>query len=324
MSNVNLVSVIVPIYNGEKYLTECIESIVSQSFRFLEIILIDDGSTDKSGEICDKYAKYDNRIVVIHKENEGQAVARNLGKQLAKGEYIVYVDCDDVIRQDMIELMASTQKRTNTDIVVVLYQEFIDHIAGYKKNSDIDYRYVEQVEIEQLLVREKGYLLHTVTGKLFKKSIIEDIYFPLLRAIEDEFFLTDVLISISNMVIINEEMYFYRQTAKSTMRGGFNVNRSLIVDALVDRKEKYRMISRKNLIPEIQGQIILESAYWYRQLNVKSKFAKRKKKMRRIFKKNFNGGMRSKQLSMKLKLLLLSNKISPKLYDAILKLKFHQ
>ena len=105
------VSVIVPVYNAEKYIKRCLDSILAQSYRYFEVLLIDDGSTDNSGKICDEYALNDNRIRVIHKENSGVSATRNIGITEAKGDYIAFVDSDDYIRSDMFEKMVKNAEK---------------------------------------------------------------------------------------------------------------------------------------------------------------------------------------------------------------------
>ena len=122
------ISVIVPVYNVEKYLRKCIESILNQTFREFELILVDDGSTDSSGKICDEYALKDSRIKVIHKENGGASSARNAGLDVAKGEYIGFVDSDDWIEMDMYGELYRLIKENNTDISVC----GINNIKRYK------------------------------------------------------------------------------------------------------------------------------------------------------------------------------------------------
>ena len=112
-----LISVIVPVYKAEKYLNQCIESIVSQTYQNLQIILVDDGSPDNCPAICDDWAKKDRRIVVIHKENGGQSSARNVGLDIARGEYVGFVDADDFIDHDMYEILLHSLVSTNVDIV---------------------------------------------------------------------------------------------------------------------------------------------------------------------------------------------------------------
>ena len=113
-----LISVLIPVFNVERYLSRCIESVIKQTYKNIEIILIDDGSKDKSGKICDKYAKKDDRIRVIHKENEGVSVARNLGMDSANGEYIIFVDSDDWIEQQAVELLFSQLSLYDSDLAI--------------------------------------------------------------------------------------------------------------------------------------------------------------------------------------------------------------
>ena len=113
-----LISVIVPVYNVEEYLPKCIESIINQTYKNLEIILVDDGSTDNSGRICDEYAKKDDRIIVFHKENGGLSDARNCGIDAATGDWVQFVDSDDYIHQTMVEKMYSSCKRNQTKLAV--------------------------------------------------------------------------------------------------------------------------------------------------------------------------------------------------------------
>ena len=113
-----LVSIIVPVYNVEKYLERCLDSLINQTLKDIEIILVDDGSTDDSGNICDKYAKKDKRIKVIHKENGGLSDARNIGLSIANGRYLQFVDSDDFIHKQMIEILYNTIINNNADISI--------------------------------------------------------------------------------------------------------------------------------------------------------------------------------------------------------------
>ncbi|MEG0087047.1 MAG: glycosyltransferase, partial [Niameybacter sp.] len=115
-------SIIVPVYNVEKYLPKCIESILAQSFTDFEVILIDDGATDKSGEICEEYANKDTRIKIIHKENGGLSSARNAGIELSNGNYIGFVDSDDFIHPQMYEILLREARSSNSDVVICRYK----------------------------------------------------------------------------------------------------------------------------------------------------------------------------------------------------------
>ena len=123
-----LVSVVVPIYNCEKYIEKCIKSILNQSFTNLEVILIDDGSTDKSGEICDYFAKQDNRVCVVHRENKGVALTRKEGIDISNGEFITFIDSDDYIDKDFIKNLYNEQELSRADIVCC--NSIDDHFRG--------------------------------------------------------------------------------------------------------------------------------------------------------------------------------------------------
>ena len=115
-----LISVIVPVYNVEKYLADCVESILQQTFRDFELILIDDGSKDRSGEICDAFAETDDRIVVVHQDNQGQSKTRNYGVLISKGEYIVFVDSDDLIFPHYLETLYKESQNSGAELVILL------------------------------------------------------------------------------------------------------------------------------------------------------------------------------------------------------------
>lgn len=178
MENEELISVVVPVYNVEKCLEDCLDSIINQSYKNTEIILIDDGSTDKSGNICDEYANKDNRIKVLHKENNGVSSARNDGMAMANGEYLTFVDSDDIIHPDYL---------------AILYQDAIDYdadivhcAATHKSFGDKPYTFPALGEpeteihngrrmVELALVDHKS--TYGSVRKLYKKSILEDIEF---------------------------------------------------------------------------------------------------------------------------------------------------
>ena len=112
-----LISIVIPVYNVEKYLKQCLDSIINQTYTNLEIILVDDGSTDNSGTICDYYSKIDKRIRVIHKKNEGQSIARNIGIKVSNGKYIGFLDSDDWVEQDMYRFLIENIEKYNADII---------------------------------------------------------------------------------------------------------------------------------------------------------------------------------------------------------------
>ena len=211
-----LVSIIVPIYNAEKYLKECLDSLVGQTYRNLEIILVDDGSKDKSGKICDEYAKQDSRVIVIHKKNNGVSAARNSGIEKATGNWIAFVDADDWIQRNYIESFAH-EIEPDIDIICCGYKR-INGNKVEKVNNNQDIIVLNSMEfIEKLLNVQNGYgFVHT---KFFKKTAIDDIRFDTnLKVGEDALFNIEVASKIRKVKIINKSLYNYRISPESTVK----------------------------------------------------------------------------------------------------------
>lgn len=180
-----LISIIVPIYNVEKYLNKCVESILKQTYDNLEIILVDDGSLDNCGNICDEYAKKDSRIIVLHKTNGGLSDARNKGINIAKGKYIGFVDSDDYIDNDMFEILYNLCKNNNADISMISYKEIENEII-INENSNYTnkvFKYNNIEAIKELLKDEK--IKNYAWNKLYKKELFDGIEYPIKMAYED-------------------------------------------------------------------------------------------------------------------------------------------
>lgn len=212
------VSVICPVYNVEKYLSKCIDSILNQTFVDFELILINDGSLDNSGVICDKYVKVDSRVSVIHKVNGGISSARNCGIENAKGEYIVFIDSDDFIASDMLEVLYKKIQQYNCDIVQ----------CGYKKV------YQENMNCENLMNIIEGDIVYEsldivknfftgrnvssiVWDKIYRTELFKNIRFPVGQVMEDAFILTDIYYKAKKICIVKDIKYFYLQRDGSIM-----------------------------------------------------------------------------------------------------------
>lgn len=209
------ISVIVPVYNVEKYLERCLNSIVNQSYKNLEILLIDDGSKDLSSEICDEFSKSDNRIKVIHKENEGVAKARNVGLDMATGEYIAFVDSDDYIDLNMFEILMNNMKNTNADISMC---DFISTGSSNEK-SVISSNVCELSSFEALahLYVDKDISFVSLWGKIFKKEIFNGVRLPLLTCGEDNAVLYKILYKSNKVVYSPSQLYKYYQRENSAV-----------------------------------------------------------------------------------------------------------
>lgn len=225
-----LISVIVPVYNTEKYLIECVESLRKQTYSNIEIILVDDGSTDASIEICDEFAEKDSRVRVFHKKNEGVAVARNFGIQQSNGQYVVIVDSDDVAVDRMIEVLYTQIKENDADIAVGNYYIY-DETDGnfYYYIIDDDYC-VEVLSSQELIDRQAGAwqwnssAFIVTVAKLYKRDLFEDVSFTHGRRFDDEASTHRLFLRSKKTVFINDNLYLYRRRSGSIMRTDFDLS----------------------------------------------------------------------------------------------------
>lgn len=240
--NKEKISIIVPVYNVEKYLGNCLDSIINQTYENLEVILVDDGSPDSCGEICDKYAKRDSRIKVIHKQNGGLSDARNCGLKIATGEIICFVDSDDYIASKFCEVMLNTMNKNNCDIVECGSIQFFD-----KDVPIVNYTNEEQVfsPKEWLTESELGEMITCVVwNKLYRRSVVRDIEFPLGKRFEDEATTYKFVYRANKIVRLSSKMYFYRQRDESITHQIISLND--IKDKCTALKDKYSFFERKN------------------------------------------------------------------------------
>lgn len=218
----DLISVLVPLYNVESYLATCLDSIINQTYKNLEILLVDDGSTDGSGMICDNYALKDCRIRVVHKENEGQATARNLALNMARGEYFVFVDSDDYVTPDYVEVLYGLVKKYHCKVSVAILQTYKE---GENKIPQ-EVKYEEELLSPQKAVEYMNYQVKFDTWpvcKLYHKSVFSTgIRYPVGKIFED-FAITYLLLFQSDKVAYcNKVVYFYLLRANSTEGAKFS------------------------------------------------------------------------------------------------------
>lgn len=235
--NNGLISVIVPVYNVQRFLSDCIESIIKQTYEKLEIMLVDDGSTDDSGKICDNYAQKDTRIKVIHKENGGLSDARNVALDICEGEYITFVDSDDVITVDMVEYLWKLQQNTDADIVTCQTQLISEDGQVIPKNQQYSTRIItgnENCMLNFLTARDMD---TAACMKLFKKDLFKEIRFPFGKYSED-LFTVYKLVALSNIVVVGEEKkYVYRIRNASIMHQEFSKKHLDVVEGAILRAE---------------------------------------------------------------------------------------
>lgn len=239
-----LISVIVPVYNSELYLERCVDSIISQTYQKLEIILVDDGSTDSSGEICDAYGKEDIRVKVVHKENGGAATSRNRGLEIAGGQYIGFVDSDDYIAIDMYESM---YKYLNEDTDIVTCGRSLVYppkSSGLKRNIFCAIQATKYNRDQAICELLKGTVFaYGVCEKLYRKELFNNITFPNGKSSEDLPVTYSLFKKCRNIVNIGEAKYFVFQRSNSISRSEFTFRKMDNIffrrDILLDIKKEY-------------------------------------------------------------------------------------
>lgn len=260
MNSPGLISVIIPVYNVEKYLNRCIDSIVCQTYKSLDIILIDDGSTDRSSNICDDYAMADTRIRVIHKKNGGLSDARNRGLQVAKGEFIHFVDGDDFIATDAIGFLLESILSNDSDIATFSY------VMHYTEDADVGSLKVAKNKqlvlstedsLERLLY-QKG-VTTSAAMKLYKQKLFRpNIVFPVGKLNEDLGTVYKLFSNAEKVVINTVQKYYYYQRVGSIMQSKFSHSR---MDGLSFAEEQLAYIENKypTLIAAAQNRLFIEA-----------------------------------------------------------------
>lgn len=247
MMNKDLVSVILPVYGVEKYLADCIESILNQTYKNLQIILVDDESKDRSPEICDDYAKKDPRIKVIHKKNGGAASARNVGLDNAAGDYVCFVDSDDTVKTDYIEKLLYTVNKYQADVAVCgffyYYQNRLKR-AGYQGQQK------EFTQKEYLKKFLSDWMCGLIWNKIFSKAAIQDIRFEEGHKIDDEFFTYQVIMNAHKVIQFEEPLYNYRMRKSSVMSEASEYQLQILQDKLQYTQKRYEQVVE--MYPELK------------------------------------------------------------------------
>jgi glycosyltransferase involved in cell wall biosynthesis len=209
-----LISVIVPVYNLEESIQKCFDSIIMQTYEKFELILIDDGSTDKSGMICDEYAFRDNRVKVIHQKNQGTGHSRNVALGIAKGKYIAFVDCDDWIDSNMLSEMHSWLKNNDADIVVAGHHNvYLDN--SIKTIITVDEPiFLNQIEATSLILEDKK-IFSFPWDKLYKRELFEGISYPENLVFEDISTTFKLFYKADKVILLNKAYYYYYQRESS-------------------------------------------------------------------------------------------------------------
>lgn len=264
MQNNPLISVIVPVYNVERYLKKCIRSIINQTYKNLEIILVDDGSSDNSGKICDEFAQKDNRIKVIHKTNGGQADARNKALDIMSGEWVSFVDSDDFISIYYIENLLSLAKKTGVGIASTSFET---NLSNFKESKIQDEKILSFNSINFIKEMFYGNFRHFAPTKIYKKEIFKDLRFPKGKLYEDIFTITLAISKSDEIAFCNKQDYFYLQRPDSTTGANFNEKELDYLFILDDLETKFKDECILNSIKFARIDISL--AYIYKADDIK-------------------------------------------------------
>ncbi len=219
MTENDKISVIIPVYNVERYLDSCLKSVTGQTYGNVEIILVNDGSTDNSGAMCDAWARKDCRIKVVHKKNEGLNYARKSGHEVATGSYVMFLDSDDLIHSNTLENTLTVLRDEHLDMVAYMYAEFSDENTrdnDLSANLTLEYDIKKSTkEVFRFLISNGYENIYPMTawGKLYKKEHVDNVDWSAsnLRAFEDNFFTPQLFSQIQSFAVLKQQLYFYRR-----------------------------------------------------------------------------------------------------------------
>ena len=282
-----LISVIVPIYKVENYIKQCIESIINQTYSNLEIILVDDGSPDNCGIICDEYVQVDSRIKVIHKQNGGLSDARNAGLIVFKGEYVVFVDSDDFMPKDSIEYMYNLAIENDADVVIGGSEKFDENTGKIIWST---YNGAENIQVFDKVEAMKDFFINGCASwaRLYKRNVHKNVFFPVGEINEDEAIVLTILENCEKIVKSNKVVYNYRFRDNSITSVEFNTKK-LVWYEHCKKNLEYVSNNYPNLVNVAKSRYYNSVVYFLDALSqVKNKtYIDYIKKFRKILKDNY-------------------------------------
>ena len=315
-----LISIVVPIYNVSEYLDKCIQSIINQTYKNIEIILVNDGATDDSGIICMKYANFDSRIVYVEKKNGGLSDARNAGIKLAKGEYLIFVDSDDFVENNMCEVLYSAVVNAKTDIgcsgyyvdgdngVISEYHEFVEEIKTISRDEAL-----------KLIYFGRSY---AAWGKIYKRTLFDNLEFPKGKIDEDYAVMYKLFGSVGQVTFVNNHLYHYLKRSGSITKSEFNFAKLDFVNNAYDAmnyaqthysKELYHLAKRFYLF---RVRMVVHMMV---RADISNKYEIKIKELSTILKNNLLFLLFRTDITCKDKVVFFMDSFYPKLYSSTLK-----
>ena len=308
-----LISVIVPVYKVEKYIRKCVDSILAQTFTDFELWLVDDGSPDNCGAVCDEYAQNDSRIKVIHKKNGGLSDARNAALDVMQGKYVFFVDSDDWISKDALEIMYNALERTGAAVatgnIVSVYEDGTEKVL------------YAPTQKEQLLVGED--LLTTLLrpnacNRLYAAELFRNLRYPVGKLYEDLFTYHKILAQIDSMVLVGKKTYYYLIRSGSIMHSEYSIKFTDIVDAVYDRAEWLDSIGQTKLANETRLFVYSQVSAAFAHLDPNNHVhLQRLKEVKAIYDECYAKLIRADYIGWKQKVRMVILKYAPSLHSLL-------
>lgn len=306
-----IVSVIVPVYNVERYIRNCLDSLLNQTFHNWEAILVDDGSPDRSGTICDEYAACDSRFKVLHKKNGGQSSARNLAMNYVQGEYMFYLDSDDYLHPDTLQHLVDLAIANNADIVQ----------CNFIRGTDTSFPSVEISEVLNIYDNHSAFTQFIAKiipwGKLYKRDVIGDIRFPEGIINEDDFTTWKYYYNAAKIVVTNLPFYYYTVNPNSTMANQQRKPNLNYFNAYHERIEFFHNSGENDLEAVSRGQWMksLVMLYSNKQLTDKER-----REVKSLFKENYHSpSLKALRIPAKLRIVFGIFSVTPMLASQLVK-----
>ena len=325
MEDNDLITIIIPVYNVEKYIDKNIQSVINQTYKKMEIILVDDGSTDNSGKKCDQYINIDNRIKVIHKENGGLSDARNKGLEISTGKWVYFLDSDDFLPRFSIETLYNLANKNNADISVGTFYDY------YNPDFDIDYEmfdknlditidiYDKEQGLETMLYNSK--ITNAACNKLYKRKLFENITFPKGKLYEDLGTTYKLFYKAKKVVLTNQHTYcYFRDRTDSIMHKTYNSNR---MQGLKYAEEIVEFIEKN--VPQIKksaiSRLYMECVFILIEIPKDKKFKEDRKKINEYLRKYRIQIILNKKMPIKQKILAIISIFGKKVLMLVWNLK---
>jgi glycosyltransferase involved in cell wall biosynthesis len=259
-----LISVVVPVYNVEQYIRECVDSIVSQTYCHLEIVLVDDGSPDDCPAICDEYAKKDSRIKVIHQKNGGLAKARNVGIENSSGEYITFIDSDDYIASNYIEILYRGIIENNADVSIASFRSFEKNNTAVIEDSSCQFATISKKRCFENYTSIFTNPFVSAWNKLYKRNLFSNIRFPEGKLYEDAFTTYKIFDVSQKIVFTSSVLYFYRLNPDSIMGQSFRKKHLEMIDAFRSGFDYFEKKDEKDISELFIAPLLMREIYcWW-------------------------------------------------------------